>query len=88
MKKGTFSTETEEQKILQHALCHFSILEMCLIYFPAHRYCFSFLAGWQFCGSGFGRIRNFQQDPDPDTDMKKIIPNPDPGSSGFEMTLR
>jgi hypothetical protein len=26
----------------------------------------------------------FIQDPDPDTDIEKIIPNPDPGSSGFE----
>jgi hypothetical protein len=41
----------------------------------------------QCCLSGTGPIKNFQQDPDPDTDPKKKI-IPDPSSSGSEMNLK
>jgi hypothetical protein len=34
----------------------------------------------QYCGSGSGRIRNFQQNLNPETDPEKIVP--DPGSFG------
>jgi hypothetical protein len=39
---------------------------------------------WEFisqcCGSGSSRIRNFLQDPDPESDPRTIISDPDPGS--------
>ncbi len=40
----------------------------------------------QSCGSGSGRILNFWQDPDKNTDPGKNIPDPD--SSGSEMNLK